>query len=201
MKTDDQISDTALIEKLLDRRTEEDGIRYLYKVHFETLKWFIRRNSGSDEDAQDIFQEVVVSFVHLVKQNRFKRESSIGTFLFSMNRNIWLNELKRRGRSKEREKNYDQMLEQQEVQMESQLDNREASEQLLGIMDRLGENCKKILLLFYYENLSFREMLIELDYENEQVLRNKKYKCLKKLEEMVHAEKTLLQRLKSLLHG
>jgi hypothetical protein len=39
--------------------------------------------------------------------------------------------------------------------------------------------------LFYYENLSMKEMVDHLPYENEQVVRNKKYKCLHQLTEMI----------------
>jgi len=45
----------------------------------------------------------------------------------------------------------------------------------------LGEPCKKILTLFYYDNLSMKEIVEHLPYENEQVVRNKKYKCLQAL--------------------
>ena len=60
---------------------------------------------------------------------------------------------------------------------------------------------KKILLLYYYENRSMKEILSELDYENEQIVRNKKYKCMKKLEQMIEEDGTLFQHLKNLLHG
>jgi len=40
-------------------------------------------------------------------------------------------------------------------------------------------------MLFYYENLSMKEILNYLPYENEQVVRNKKYKCLQQLTEIM----------------
>lgn len=46
-----------------------------------------------------------------------------------------------------------------------------------------------------------KEILETMHYENEQVVRNKKYKCLKQLEEMVNANPALKQTLKNLLHG
>jgi hypothetical protein len=44
-------------------------------------------------------------------------------------------------------------------------------------------------------------MLDALDYENEQVVRNKKYKCMKQLEQMIKDDPALKQTLKNLLHG
>jgi len=49
------------------------------------------------------------------------------------------------------------------------------------LLQELGESCKKILELFYYENLSMKEIVSQMHYENEQVVRNKKYKCLQQL--------------------
>jgi hypothetical protein len=45
-----------------------------------------------------------------------------------------------------------------------------------------------------------KETLEGLEYENEQVVRNKKYKCLKQLEQMITKNPALQQTLKNLLH-
>ena len=57
--------------------------------------------------------------------------------------------------------------------------------QLSSLLNKLGESCRKILELFYYENLSMKEIVSHLHYENEQVVRNKKYKCLQQLTDMI----------------
>jgi hypothetical protein len=44
-----------------------------------------------------------------------------------------------------------------------------------------------------------RDILKTLNYENEQVVRNKKYKCLKQLEQMLTGQPALAKSLKSLL--
>jgi RNA polymerase sigma factor (sigma-70 family) len=195
------LSDQELIVQLKDRQRENAGILYLYDNYFEHLSWWIKQNNGTEDDAKDIFQEAVIAFVNMVQQDKFRGESSIKTVLFSLNRYIWLNELKKRGRTSAREKKYGQAGEQFEASAEISMEQREAGKELVRIMDRLGEKCKKILLLFYYENYSMKQILSELDYENEQVARNKKYKCLKQLEEMLKEKKDLYAQFKNLLHG
>jgi DNA-directed RNA polymerase specialized sigma subunit len=71
----------------------------------------------------------------------------------------------------------------------------------MQVVEQLGDTCKKILVMFYYENLSMKEILSSLEYENEQVVRNKKYKCLKQLEQMITSNPSLTQTLKNILHG
>jgi DNA-directed RNA polymerase specialized sigma24 family protein len=125
----------------------------------------------------------------------------VKNFLFSLNRNIWLNELKRKGRAAQREINYEKGQERIATDVINTIVDREARSQVMKIVDELGETCKKILLMFYYENLSMKDILENLEYENEQVVRNKKYKCLKQLEQMIEIDPSLKQTLKNLLHG
>ena len=77
--------------------------------------------------------------------------------------------------------------------------NRELRAQLMQVVESLGDTCKKILLAFYYENLAIKDILQTLDYENEQVVRNKKYKCLKQLEQLLAGQTQLSANLKSIL--
>ena len=69
----------------------------------------------------------------------------------------------------------------------------------MKIVEGLGDNCKKILLAFYFDNLAMKEILQNLQYENEQVVRNKKYKCLKQLEQLMTQQPQLAANLKSVL--
>jgi RNA polymerase sigma factor (sigma-70 family) len=201
MKRATPITDDELIEGLLNRATEKEAIMSLYENYFDYLSLFIMTNNGTKQDAQDVFQEVVLSFVHMVKQGKFRGESTIKTFIYVLNRNTWFNELKRRGRAVEREKKYEEVRDHAEQPADEGIEQKEASLQLVKIMEKLGENCKKILVLFYYEGLPMKEIVTRFNYENEQVVRNKKYKCLKQLDALIHEDPTLLKQLKTLLHG
>lgn len=197
----ESFSDQELIGSLKEVSQTDAALRFLYREHFEFLSRYVINNSGSEQDAEDIFQEVMVAFINLVRAGKFRGESSIKTFLFSLNKNIWLNELKRRGRAEAREVKYERLNEQHDVTADIAMEQGQTKAQLMQAIEGLGENCKKILLLFYFENRSMKEMLAHLPYENEQVVRNKKSKCLKKLEEIVTGNKTLYQQLKNFLYG
>jgi RNA polymerase sigma factor (sigma-70 family) len=194
------LTDEAVIEGIRSGKELDRVLRFLYREHYGLLENYVTRNSGSEEDAADIFQEVIMAFVNLVQAGKFRGESSIKTFLYALNRNTWLNEIKRKGRAETREMKYEIGTEKIEVNADAVIENREMNAALMKTVEDLGEACKKILLLFYFENLSMKEILASLPYENEQVVRNKKYKCLKKMEEMVSANPILYNQLKTLLH-
>jgi RNA polymerase sigma factor (sigma-70 family) len=193
-------SDTELLSSLRSGGDPSPVLRFLYRQHFESLCAYIENNNGSRQDAEDVFQELLVSFIELVRRDKFRGESSVKTFLYALNRNIWLNELKKRGRSQKRELKYEAAKEWKEPGIAQVISGRESRKQVMEMVARLGEACKKILLAFYYENLSMREILEQSDYENEQVVRNKKYKCLKQLEQWLSENPELAQKIKQALH-
>src|SRR6185295_4861281 len=107
MEESKHYSDQELLELLKSGDGIDAAVRYLYRSHFDFLGIYVQQHSGSVQDAEDVFQEVVVAFIDLVHHNKFRGESSIKTFLFALNRNIWLNELKKRQRSAIREMKFE----------------------------------------------------------------------------------------------
>ena len=57
----------------------------------------------------------------------------------------------------------------------------EEKEAMLKLLSHLGEDCQKVLLYFYYERIKMKEIANRMNFANDQVARNKKVKCLKKL--------------------
>ena len=193
--------DSEILSHIRSGHRVDEVIKALYRDAFSSLSWYVMNNTGSRQDAEDVFQEVLLAFIEAVQKDKFRGDSTIRTFLFSLNRFMWLNELKKRGRSALREEKFEKDQDKMQVDTGHLIDKREGKAEVIKLVGELGESCRKILLLFYYENLSMREILGATEYENEQVLRNKKYKCLKRLEQMVNANPALKETLKNLLHG
>lgn len=193
--------DSELVANLRTGKKMDDTIKGIYRNYFDSLSLYVMNNSGSRQDAEDIFQEVLVAFIDLVQKDKFRGESTVKTFLYSLNRHTWLNELKRRGRALAREEKYEKEQDRTEQDTNHFIADREGKAEVIRLVGELGETCRKILLLFYYENYSMKEILEATEYENEQVVRNKKYKCLKQLEKNINENPILIQTLKNLLHG
>jgi RNA polymerase sigma factor (sigma-70 family) len=192
-------TDSGLIQALRSDINPDDAIRHLYRTQYNLTAAYIKQNSGTEEDAEDIFQEVILVFIEILRRDKFRGESSVSTFLYALTRNIWLNELKKRGKSKQRDEIFEKSKDEVDMDVSHFIVNRELKAELMQLVDKLGETCKKILLAFYFENLAMKEILKTLDYENEQVVRNKKYKCLKELEQMMVGHPGLVKNLKSVL--
>src|SRR4051812_13350998 len=100
-------TDTELLQEIYTGGKQDAAIRYIYRSFFRVSENYVKTNSGSEQDAEDIFQEVVVSFIECVKQQKFRGECSVSTFIYTLTRNCWLNELKRKDRAKGREEKFE----------------------------------------------------------------------------------------------
>ena len=185
MKAEGFYSDEELVAAIRQNENLNKALLFIYQNHSAKLSSFLINYGASEQEAQDVFQETVVAFVDIVKKDRFRLEAKIGTFLTAVAKNIWFNEVKKKERSAFREKQFEKGRDQAEADVSHFINEREMKQQMRNLVFKLDEPCRKILMLFYYENLSMKEIVEHLPYENEQVVRNKKSKCLQHLTVMV----------------
>ncbi|HCY89206.1 MAG TPA: sigma-70 family RNA polymerase sigma factor [Chitinophagaceae bacterium] len=170
-------------------------VRYIYDQWFKEINALLIMKGASPDDAADIFQEAVIVLVDKVKSGEYRGDSSLKTFLAGIAKNLWMFELRTRQRREKREQAYQSM---EDVQTETRHFEKDTFGLLNDIMSQIGETCQKILTGFYYQKKSMRELLQEFDYENEQVLRNKKAKCMKSLRDQIEKNPSVLHELKPL---
>lgn len=179
-------SDSEIVAALKDNMLMDDAIKFIYSSYYGMLENYVTNNKGSEQDAGDVIQETLLTFIEVVQQNKYRGEASIKSFLYSITRNIWLSELRKRTNADNRHLVYEKGKDGEEQAAVEQLIYREHYKAIQDFFLRLGEKCKQLLMLVYYDELSMKEILDKTpDYQNEQVLRNKKYKCMKQLEEMI----------------
>jgi len=177
--------DKVIIQELqsLDEKTVDSALTYLYKVSKKTVSRFILRNKGGKQDVDDIFHDGLIAFYNLVRQNKINDETNVEAYLYSICRNMWAKKLKKRKTNVPLSETYD-VVDTEDIQIDNIL-NGEHKSLIAQILKSLGEECEKILLLFYFEQLKTKEIVKHMHYANDQVLRNKKSKCMKKLRELV----------------
>lgn len=172
-----------------------DAIRELYRTQWESITNHIINQGGTRADAADIFQESVIVFLEKLRLGTFRGESSPGTFLQAIARNLWLTEMRSRKRRQEREQRYQAGEDLMASPTEPFGNSSSGKENLQQIILQLGDTCQKILRGVYYENRKMRDLLHDFGFANEQVLRNRKAKCMKKLRELVAEDPALIQEL------
>lgn len=172
----------------------ERALEIIYTDNKAKVCAFILGNSGSEAEAKDIFQEAVIAFYENVRNEKFKGESTIGTYLYSIARFKWLNQIKKNAiRTGHHEKARKEEFTESPMAV---LIEGERKSGVLEVLDQLGEACKELLVESLYHNASMKEIAQSGGYSSEQIVRNKKYKCLQKLKELLKLKPALVAVLK-----
>jgi RNA polymerase sigma factor (sigma-70 family) len=169
------------------RRKNSIALQELYKTHYPMVLNLICSNSGTEQEAKDIYQEAVINFYEKVQSPDFNLTCKIKTYLYAVSRRLWLKKLWEK-------KRYHGKIEEMEVYLEiedeiSDIDEKEQAFNKMSIaMQGLGEPCRSILEDFYFRELSMDEIRDKFDYTNNDTAKNQKYKCLQRLKKLFFSD-------------
>lgn len=177
-------------EQLLLRGLAENdtkAIETIYKDNFKMVQAFIINNSGSYDDARDIFQEAMITLYEKAKSESFVLTSQIKTYLYSVCRRLWLKRLQQMGRYVAQS----EMLE-ETIAVEDDIALHDKRNADFAIMDRamnsLGEPCKSLLESYYLQKKGMNEIAADFGYTNADNAKNQKYKCLMRLKKLFFSQ-------------
>ncbi|MBC7400778.1 MAG: sigma-70 family RNA polymerase sigma factor [Mucilaginibacter sp.] len=148
----------------------------LYKLHFMPIKGYVLKNSGTDDDAKDVFQETLLVLIDKLNNGKFVLTAGIGTYLFAVAKNIWLNKLK------ERSKIAACPIDDNIPEITDSNTNRE--EQLFVWIRLITSRCQYILKSIFFMKLPMAQLAAKMGWKNSHTADNQKYKCLQQLKKV-----------------
>lgn len=160
------------------------------------IESFITQNNGTKEDAKDVFQETVISLYNNVKNNKYSPDSKLSTYLFSISKNTWYKKLRKNGRISNLEDNEHQQISSEE-NIQRQIEYTEQQKLIGKLLHKVGQECGKLLKLFYFEKMRMVKIASAMDYSSEQVAKNQKSKCMKKLRVVVLSSDNIQEQLRN----
>ncbi|MEM9820528.1 MAG: sigma-70 family RNA polymerase sigma factor [Bacteroidota bacterium] len=191
-----RVPDEVIIKQLASTDTVEGdkALTYLYQRMYTLVKRFVLNNNGAVSDVDDIFQDGLVAFYKLARRGKLHAQINVEAYLYSICRNMWLKQLKKSSRESPISEEMKAIPVEESIIRD--LIDEERRNLLDKVLEKLGSKCKKILLYFYYDRLSMKEVSQKMDYANEQVAKNKKSACMKKLRTLIQELPTLKNDLK-----
>lgn len=166
----------------------DDALTHLYHQYYPMVLHFITTNSGSEDDARDIYQEVLIVLYEKVRSGSLELHCQLKTYLYSIGRRLWLKQLAQRSRYVVRdvESSATDEFSAQEIN-DDLLDHEERDRQftlMADSLDRLGEPCRTLLDDFYMQQLSMQMITEKFGYTNADNAKTQKYKCLMRLKRL-----------------
>lgn len=158
---------------------DEKALEYLYQKYYRMMTKLVITNSGTEDEARDVYQDALIVFWQKATSGNLVLTSKMSTFIYSICQNLWRKELDRKKRLSNEERD-------SPVTLDTETAEREKI--LAKCIDQLGNTCKKVLMYYYFEEMSMQDIAEKLGFANTDTAKTKKYKCKKKLDELVKAQ-------------
>jgi RNA polymerase sigma factor (sigma-70 family) len=165
------------------RKNNEVALKELYKTHFPMVFHLICSNSGTEQDAKDIYQEAIIAFYERAQEPDFVLTCKIKTYLYAVARRLWLKRLWEKKRFNPSIQDNDPFVGIEEEMVD--FEEREKTFELMKeALDGLGEPCRSIIEDFYINDLNMEDIRQKFGYTNADNAKNQKYKCLQRLKKI-----------------
>lgn len=158
------------------KENSNESYSYLYKNYYPAVERFILQNSGSADDARDIFQNALIVIYNKASEKKIEITSSLKTYLYAVCRNLWLKELR-----EQRHLNIliPEQIEEPAEEKIIQQDTQDGFLQKLGrAISKMTGHCKMLIIEMFYKNKSIDTIAADNGYKNVHTAQNQKYKCL-----------------------
>lgn len=175
-------ADALLLDRI--REGDEEALVVLFESNRRPILSLVSRNSGSGDDADDLLQESLVILWERVRSGRFEQKSRLGTFIYATARNLWSQRLRKKGREVPTDIDPEKHPDPDPTILETMIEAEHVSS-VREALQKIGEQCRELLLLFYWEELSMGEIADRLGFANAETAKAKKYQCKKSLEKVL----------------
>lgn len=159
-------------------------IREIYKKFVPKVKNYIRTNSGDDDQAQDVIQEVLITIFNQAKTNGLQLTCPFDAYFFLLCKRRWLNEIKKASNKEVTLQDENVSIDESVQEMTFQTEVFDEKQSLFDEMfQKLGDKCKELLQLSFVTK-TMEEVAEKLNVTYGYV-RKKKSLCTGQLTEMI----------------
>lgn len=175
------IKDEQIISEF--KKGSMQSLEYLYKQYrTEFVRWAVYKYKIGNEDAEDVFSDAVIDVYQNIMTGKYTKNqnAALKSYLFEVGKNKILNILNKKNITETHHKRIRAWADDSYCIDENGLS--EIIARVSELMELIDEKCRRVLSLFYYHNLSMDVIARELGFKNDDVAKNKKLKCLKRLQ-------------------
>ena len=161
------------------------------EIYLEYKKDFLLYAAGfsiEEEEVLDIFQDsIIVLYENIVSGKLTTFTCSVKTYLFAIGKYKIYSLLRKKSKIATKEfSEYEFLWKEEDSVVNLQQEN---IQKMQWAIQKLGNRCKTILKLFYYQNYTIGEIKHQLDYASKEVVKSQKSRCLKRLRELIDTKK------------
>lgn len=159
------------------------AVESIYRDHFAMVQALILNNSGTSDEAKDIFQETMIVLYEKAVSGNFELSCQLKTYIFSVSRRLWLKRLQQVKRFGLRDEGLEDII---SVEDDLELHHKLNSDfnRMEEVLGKIGEPCKSLLEAYYMQKKNMQEIATSFGYTNADNAKTQKYKCLMRLKKL-----------------
>ncbi|MTE26685.1 RNA polymerase sigma factor [Winogradskyella ouciana] len=170
------------------KNNDSSTLKSIYTKNYPKVEILVLKNNGTKEHAKDIYQEAFLALWQNIKQDKFvpATESSINGYLYTIAKNKWMDVLRSKGYKKTivaSQLQHFEIKDEEDNGIDDDILKDKRLEDVMLAFKNLGEACRSLLRMFYFEKKSMNLIAEELSLDSAST-RNKKYRCMQKLKQI-----------------
>jgi len=174
------------VELIKSLKTQNiDSLKHLYQNYRDGfIKWAAYNYNIDREEAEDVCSDTCIDVYQNIVNEKYKKtnESSLKSYFYEVGKYKILNILNKGKTSETHLKIIGERSKDSYGTSDANQQRKEMIQKVKELMDLLDDKCQKVLTLFYYYNLSMEVIAEKMEFKNEDVAKNKKLKCLRRLQ-------------------
>ncbi len=156
---------------------EDAWAETLYREAYPSIRSFVRRHSGDEAEAEDIFQDAILVFSKKRSDPDFRLSCAPSTFLFAVARNLWLKRLRERRRRSRIESLPEIFSPAPYVERATEL----GSWVVQHWIPLITPTCQSVIVALFVTVVPIERLMEKMGWKNRHTAQNLKYKCLEQL--------------------
>ncbi|MEM6963504.1 MAG: sigma-70 family RNA polymerase sigma factor [Bacteroidota bacterium] len=159
-------------------------LREIYKDSLPEVTKYIKKNSGNEADAKDVFQEGILVIFKKIQSDSLVLTTSFHVFLFMVCKRIWLKKLKKKSKAAVTLDDVEEFV------IEESIEDRWIQSRKWKLFNEkfslISEECQKVLKMLF-NGKSGNQIAQAMGY-TEEYAKRKKYKCKLSLTEIIRKD-------------
>lgn len=197
-----KISEQQLLSGL--QSENNDYFKHLKNLCFGVIYDYVRKNKGTKQDAEDIFQESTIILLENVRKQNFSLTSSLKTYFYAIAKNIWLKKLRT-------DKKFDEKKDEITAEIQGQYENggennnfsfgndnptmeiEHSEKKIQHWLSKITQTCQYVLNAIFFLKIDLKNLMEKMGWKNKHTASTQKYKCIaqmKKQQQKEHKENT-----------
>ncbi len=180
------MTDEQLIAQL--KKRERNALKSVYLDYKSEFFKFMSRYNAKNDVLEDIFQDALIVLYENAQSEKLDAlKSTVKTYLFGIGKFMLFKHFRDGKREVPTEETY--LFDQYEQAVIEDVYEDEGpndyQKQMAANFKKLGDKCREILELFYLQGMKLDEITVRQGYDNKDVAKSQKSRCLKSLKQLI----------------